>query len=186
MTDSKAKKSLSPRRTGMTHGVRAFVYSGRLPSGRAYKRAMKEVSRTRDLLVAKYGGDKIEPDVLMMIDSAAKAMMIQELCTLYIKKVGVLRRDSLNLGNLELHSVLAHSFVSYSNLTRLSLEAAARLAGSHEQAPDVMAYINAYDQAKADSKDQDAKEEEAKVEEIARPGAGATSCEIPGKGETKE
>jgi hypothetical protein len=89
---------------------------------------MKEVSLVRERLITKYGGDKIEPDVLAMVDSAAKAMMIQELCTIYIKRAGIMRKDSLNAGNLELHSVLAKSYASYANLVRLSLEAAARLA----------------------------------------------------------
>jgi len=126
-------KPIVPRRTGMTHGVRAFVDSGKLPSGRLYRRAMKAVSLVRERLVAKYGGDKIEPDVLAMVDSAAKAMMIQELCTIYIKRAGILRRDSLDAGNLELHSVLAKSYASYANLVRLSLEAAARLADRKQE-----------------------------------------------------
>jgi hypothetical protein len=118
----------------MIHGVRAFIDSGKIPSGRQYRRAMKEVNLTRDRLIIKYGGDKIEPDVLAMVDTAAKAMMIQELCTLYIKRAGILRRDSLDKGDMELHSVLAKSYASYANLVRLSLEAAARLADRKQQA----------------------------------------------------
>jgi hypothetical protein len=112
---------------------------------------MKEVSLIRDRLVAKYGGDRIEPDVLAMVDSAAKAMMVQELCSLYIKRYGILRRDSLNEGNLELHSVLAKSFASYANLARLSLEAAARLAGIRveQNEPDILTYIKTFDAQKA-------------------------------------
>lgn len=150
MTDLIDKPKFS-RRTGMTHGVRAFVDGNRLPSGRAYRRAMKEVSLIRDRLVAKYGGDKIEPNVLVKTGSAAKSMMAQKLCVLYIKKSGILRRDSLDQGNLELHSVLAKSFASYSNLTRLSLKAAARLAGQAPigaNVPDVLTYIASYDTAK--------------------------------------
>lgn len=142
MTKTTDKPAL-PRKTGMTHGVRAFVDSGKLPSGRLYRRAMKEVSATRERLITKYGGDKIEPDVLAMVDTAAKAMMIQELCTIYIKRAGVMRKDSLNAGNLELHSVLAKSYASYANLVRLSLEAAARLADrkpSDAGVEDVLAY----------------------------------------------
>jgi len=127
-------KPILPRQAGMTHGVRAFVDSGKLPSGRLYRRAMKDVSLVRERLIVKYGGDKIEPDVLAMVDSAAKAMMIQELCTIYIKRAGILRKDSLDAGNLELHSVLAKSYASYANLVRLSLEAAARLADREPQA----------------------------------------------------
>ena len=150
MTDLIEKPKFS-RRTGMTHGIRAFVDGNRLPSGRAYKRAMKEVSLKLDRLVVKYGGDKIQPDVLVMLEGAAKAMVVQELCSLYIKKTGILRRDSLDQGNLELHSVLAKSYASYSNLVRLNLEAAARLAGIRleQSEPDVMAYITAFDAQKA-------------------------------------
>jgi len=129
MTD----KPAIPRKTGMTHGVRAFVDSGKLPSGRLYRRAMKDVSLIRERLIVKYGGDKIEPDVLAMVDTAAKAMMVQELCTIYIKRAGILRKDSLDAGNLELHSVLAKSYASYANLVRLSLEAAGRLADRKQQ-----------------------------------------------------
>jgi len=175
MTETTDKPAI-PRKTGMTHGIRAFVDSGKLPSGRAYRRAMKEVSLIRDRLVAKYGGDKIEPDVEAMVDSAAKAMMVQELCSLYIKRYGILRRDSLNQGNLELHSVLAKSFASYANLARLSLEAAARLAGIRveQNEPDIMTYIKTFDAEKAT---QDAK---AGAE---RPvAASADGPECPGEG----
>ena len=149
MTETTDKPAI-PRKTGMTHGIRAYIDSGKLPSGRAYRRAVKEISLIRNRLVAKYGGDKIEPDVLVMIESAAKSMMVQELCSLYIKRAGILRRDSLNDGNLELHSVLARSYVSYANLTRLSLEAAARLAGIRIELnePDVLTYIKAFDAQK--------------------------------------
>ena len=145
-------KPVIPRQTGMTHGVRAFVDSGKLPSGRLYRRAMKEVSQVRERLVAKYGGDKIEPDVLAMVDSAAKAMMVQELCTLYIERAGILRRDSLDAGNMELHSVLAKSYASYANLVRLNLEAAARLADRKPGpiVPDILTIVAEIDAEKAE------------------------------------
>jgi hypothetical protein len=172
----KTGKSIIPRKTGMTHGIRAFIDSGKLPSGRAYRRAMKEVSLERDRLVAKYGGEKIEPDVLMMVDSSAKAAMVQELCLLYIKKYGILRRDSLNQGNLELHSVLARSFASYANLTRLSLEAAARLADrkTRESEPDILTYIKTFDAEK------EAQEAKAGAEQAVAASADGPEC--PGKG----
>ena len=65
-------KPAVPRQTGMTHGVRAIADSGKLPSGRQYRWAMKEVSQVRERLITKYGGDKIEPDVLAMVDSAVE------------------------------------------------------------------------------------------------------------------
>ncbi|MCJ7589041.1 MAG: hypothetical protein MUQ00_14250 [Candidatus Aminicenantes bacterium] len=68
MTD----KPAVPRQTEMTHGVRAIADLGKLPSGRQYPPAMKEVSAARERLIAKYGGDKIELDVLAMVDSAAE------------------------------------------------------------------------------------------------------------------
>jgi hypothetical protein len=150
MTKTTDKPTI-PRKTGMTHGVAAYVNTGRLPSGRAYRRAMKEVSLIRDRLVAKYGGDKIEPDVLALVDSAAKAMMVQELCSLYIRRAGILREDSLAAGNLELHSVLAKSYASYANLTRLNLEAAARLADRKQPdiTPGIVAWAEEFDAQKA-------------------------------------
>ena len=163
-------KPIVPRRTGMTHGVRAFVDSGKLPSGRLYRRAMKDVGLVRERLVAKYGGDKIEPDVLAMVDSAAKAMMIQELCTIYIKRAGILRKDSLDAGNLELHSVLAKSYVSYANLVRLSLEAAARLA---DRKP-LDAELTVLDVIAEFDKDKAAKAAEAGKTALLRPVEGKT------------
>jgi hypothetical protein len=151
-------KPAVPRKMGMTHGVQAFVNSGKLPSGRLYRRAMKDVALTREKLVAKYGGDKIEPDVLAMVDSAAKAMMVQELCTIYIKRAGILRKDSLDAGNLELHSVLAKSYASYANLVRLNLEAAARLADrkADKAEPDILTFVAEFDRQKAEKASQKA------------------------------
>lgn len=143
-----ANKPDIPRQTGMTHGVWAFVEGNRLPSGRQYRRAMKDVSQIRERLAAKNGGEKIEPDVLKKIDSAAESMTVQELCGSYIKKGGILRRDFLDQGKPELHSVLVKSFTSYSNLTRLSLKAAVRQAPVGANVPDVLTYIASYDIAK--------------------------------------
>ena len=65
-------KPAVPRQTEMTHGVRAIADSGKLPSGRQYRPAMKEVCAARERLIAKYGGDKIELDVLAIVDSAVE------------------------------------------------------------------------------------------------------------------
>jgi hypothetical protein len=176
MTKTTDKPTI-PRKTGMTHGVAAYVNTGRLPSGRAYRRAMKEVSVTRGRLIAKYGGDKIEPDVLALVDSAAKAMMVQELCSLYIKRAGILRQDSLIQGNLELHSVLAKSYASYANLTRLNLEAAARLADRKQPdiTPDIVTWAEEFDAQKA--------AQEAQAGPVCGVAASADGPECPKTGE---
>jgi hypothetical protein len=110
------------------HGIIGFLNTGKLPSGRAWKRAQEEVSELRLALIAQFGGPAIKPAVLALVESAIEGLMIQRLASLYVKKAGILRRDSLKDGNLELHSILSGQFISYANLVRLNLESAARLA----------------------------------------------------------
>ena len=117
------------KKTGMKHGVYAYLKQGKLPSGRAWKRAQREISQLREALIAQYGGESIRPDVLSLLESAIEGLMIQRLSSLYVKKAGIMRRDSMRRGDLQLHSVLSGQFISYANLVRLNLEAAARLAG---------------------------------------------------------
>lgn len=134
-----------------THGVRAYLNSGKLPSGRAWKKVQAEVSELRLALIEQYGGDKIQPAVLALIESAIEGLMIQRLSSLYVKKAGILRRDSLKAGDLCLHSILSGQFVSYANLVRLNLEAAARLAAQRgpEAAPTIAEIIREVDAEKA-------------------------------------
>ena len=111
------------------HGIQAYLSTGKLPSGRAWKREEAKVAALRRALVEQYGGEAgIRPDVLSLIESAVEGLMIQRLATLYVKKAGIMRRDSLKNGDLCLHSILSGQFISYANLVRLNLEAAARLA----------------------------------------------------------
>ncbi len=128
------------KKTKRKHGVYAFLASGELPSGRAWKRTQREVAGIRLQLIEQYGGEKIKPSVLALIDSAVEGLMIQRLAGLYIKRAGILRGDSLAKGNLELHAILSGQFISYANLVRLNLESAARLAGQKE-APDAVPTI---------------------------------------------
>jgi len=122
-----------PART--KHGIRAYLNTGKLPSGRAWKRIQAEIVKLRADLIRQYGGESIRPDVAAMIESAIEGLTIQRLASLYVRKAGILRRDSLKDGNLELHSILSGQFVSYANLVRLNLEAAARLAGQKGPEP---------------------------------------------------
>lgn len=110
------------------HGVYAYLASGKLPSGRSWKKTQAQVLKLREDLIKQYGGDKIRPTVLALIESAIEGLTIQRLAGLYVKKAGILRVDSLGRGNRELHSILSGQFISYANLVRLNLEAAARLA----------------------------------------------------------
>jgi hypothetical protein len=129
----------------LRHGVYAYLDKGKLPSGRAWKRIQEEISRLRKELIDQYGGpEKIQPAVLCLLESAIEGLTIQKLSTLYVKKAGILRRDSLKDGDLSLHSVLSGQFISYANLVRLNLEAAARLADRKPQGEvieDVLAYV---------------------------------------------
>lgn len=123
------------KKTKTKHGVYAFLVSGKLPSGRAWKRTQADVSKIRLALIEQYGGEKIQPAVLALVESAIEGLMIQRLSSLYIKRAGILRGDSLMKGNLELHSILSGQFISYANLVRLNLESAARLAKGAAEGP---------------------------------------------------
>jgi hypothetical protein len=122
------------KRTARKHGVYAYLVSGKLPSGRAWKRTQADVAAIRKALIERYGGDKIQPDVLALVESAVEGLTVQRLAGLYVKKAGILRADSLAKGNLELHSILSGQFIAYGNLVRLNLESAARLAA--QRAPE--------------------------------------------------
>jgi len=120
------------------HGVYALLDKGKLPSGRAWKREQKKISDLREAMIEQYGGKDIKPDVLALIESAIEGLLIQRLATVYVRKVGIMRRDSLKRGDLQLHSVLSGQFISYANLVRLNLEAAARLASQNHTGPTMM------------------------------------------------
>jgi hypothetical protein len=147
-----AAGAAKPTRNRPTHGVQAYLKGGRLPSGRAWKRAQVEIEALRQALLRQYGGDAIKPDVAALVESAIEALTVQRLSSLYVKKAGILRRDSLRHGVFELHPVLAGQFLAYHNAVRLNLEAAARLAkgraeGTGETLADI---IRESDQAAAE------------------------------------
>jgi len=149
----------------LKHGVYAYLDKGKLPSGRAWLRVQAEISSLRKALIEEYGGvEKIQPSVLCLIESAIEGLTIQKLSTMYVKKAGILRQDSLKHGDLALHSVLSGQFISYANLVRLNIEAAARLADrkAPEGEPDVLTFVAEFDREKA--------EQEAR-EAAKRPGA---------------
>jgi hypothetical protein len=110
------------------HGIYAYLDGGKLPSGRVWKRELAKLNRTREDLILEFGGERIKPSVRALVESAMEALTIQRLSLLYIKRGGIIRRDSLRKGNLQLHDVLSGQFISYGNAVRLNLEAAARMA----------------------------------------------------------
>jgi hypothetical protein len=95
----------------LKHGIVSFLKTGAIPSGRAFRRVQKEVSDLRLALVEQYGGDKIKPDVLAMLEGAIEALSVEKLCALYVKRAGILRRDCLKDGNLALHDVLGKHYI---------------------------------------------------------------------------
>jgi hypothetical protein len=133
----------SPRkakgRRGLKHGVAAYLKTGAIPSGRAFRRVQKEITQIREDLFGspKYGGPgKISPDVRAILEGAIGGLTVEKLCTLYVKRAGILRLDSLAVGNLALHDVLGRHYVAFANLVRLNLEAAARLAAQGQGKQD--------------------------------------------------
>jgi hypothetical protein len=153
---------------GLKHGTYAYLAGGKLPSGRAWKRVQAEISTLRAELIKQYGGDKIQPSVLCLLESAIEGLTIQKLSTLYVKKAGILRRDALKDGDLSLHSVLSGQFISYANLVRLNLEAAARLADRKPMDPgaeDVLTYAaRVYPEDKPPAQEDAEKRPESDVE----------------------
>lgn len=145
------------KRTRPKHGVQSYLATGRLPSGRAWKQTQVEIGRLREDLIRQFGGDEIKPAVLALVESAIEGLTIQRLSALYVKKAGIMRRDSLKRGDLQLHSVLSGQFISYANLVRLNLEAAARLAAQPDPAgpaptlAEIVAEVDAEEAAKASS-----------------------------------
>lgn len=123
------------RKTRPKHGAYTYLEKHHLPSGRAWKRAQAGISELREGLIAQYGGKDIQPAVLALIESAIEGLTIQRLSSLYVSKAGIMRQDALQRGDLQLHSVLSGQFISYANLVRLNIEAAARLAGRGQAEP---------------------------------------------------
>jgi hypothetical protein len=148
--------AVGPTGAKAKHGVQAYLKGGRLPSGRAWRRAQAEIDKLRLDLVRQYGGPLIRPDVAALVESAIEALTVQRLSALYIRKAGLFRRDSLNNGALELHPVLSGQFLAYHNAVRLNLESAARLAGQKPPEPTTLtleAYVAAKDAEKAQARE---------------------------------
>lgn len=140
---------------GKKHGVRLYERTGRLPSGRAWKRTEAEISAFREAVLSdpKYGGPgRIAPDVRAILLGAVDCIAIQKLGMLYVKRAGVMRLDELARGNLELHSVLSKQLLGYLNTARLNLTAAAALAAQKQPEgpiPTIAEIIQEHDRAEA-------------------------------------
>jgi hypothetical protein len=141
------------RKTRPKHGAWAYLDKHHLPSGRAWKRVEAEISALRQALIVQYGGENIQPAVLALIESAIEGLTIQRLSSLYVNKAGIMRQDAIHRGDLQLHSVLSGQFISYANLVRLNLEAAARLAkgGRADNAPTPFEIAAEIDAAKEEA-----------------------------------
>ncbi|MEN6560114.1 MAG: hypothetical protein ABFD52_04990 [Acidobacteriota bacterium] len=147
------------KKAGTKHGIRGLEKRGQvpmnLPSARSWKRTQARVREIYAAVRQRYGGDQIPADVEVLIAGAHDARLIRELGMLYVKRAGVMRGDSLAKGNLEMHSVLCDQLVAYSNLERLNLEAAARLAS--QKLPEgpiltIAEIIREHDQAEAQAR----------------------------------
>lgn len=139
MPKSNADKALAAAESGakkpakrQSHGIYSYLNSGKLPSGRAYKRAQRQIDELRKQLIEMYGGEEnIRPDIRILVEGAITSATIQLLCQTYLKKSGIFRQDSLKQGDLALHSVLQKGFSTYAALGMRQLETAA-WAGLYE------------------------------------------------------
>jgi hypothetical protein len=123
----------------LKHGVYGYLTTGAVPmpiaSSRSAKRALRYVRDLYRRIHDRLGGDAIPPEVEALVGAAHHARTISELGMTYVKKAGIMRRDSIRRGDLELHSVLSRQLVAYANLERLNLMAAFELAGRKNSAP---------------------------------------------------
>jgi hypothetical protein len=138
-----------PSATGGKHYLYSWVTRKALPSGRAFVRIRRELSKLRGELIERYGGNKITPEAVILIDSVIEALGVQKLQGLYIRKAGIIRQDSLKAGNLELHSILGKNWISYANVVRQNLLALQDLKLTDEKVPDITSYIAEFDAQKA-------------------------------------
>jgi hypothetical protein len=148
------------------HYLYTWVRHKALPSGRAFAAIMRELSRLRGELIAQYGGEKVSPEAIILIDSVIEALGVGKLMGLYVRKAGIMRRDSLKAGNLELHSILGKNWISYANVVRQGLLALRELGGVKEEGLlDLGQYIAAVDAKKVEGGGDNGKNEGGQEDE---------------------
>jgi hypothetical protein len=156
-----------PAATGH-HYLYSWVSKKSLPSRWAFKVIRQELGRMRADLIAEYGGDKVSPQAIILIDSVVEALGVQKLQGLYIRKAGIIRQDSLKAGNLELHSMLGRSWVAYANVVRQGLMALKELGGLHDERGLTPAELAEAINVEAAAKGQDAQDDAGASQEGAR------------------
>ncbi|MEN6560671.1 MAG: hypothetical protein ABFD52_07845 [Acidobacteriota bacterium] len=137
MTEKAKNEAVELAKKGrVRHGIISWIDNKRVPSGRAFTQVRKDLQRLRDELIERHGGpDKITPEAAMLVESLIEAQGVIKLATLYIRKAGVLRQDSLKHGALELHPILGKSLIAYTNTIRqncLALETLRQAKGKGE------------------------------------------------------
>jgi len=159
--------------------VKPYLYSWvsrkTMPSGRSFTKIRRELSQLRCELIGRYGGDKVSPEAITLIDSVIEALGVQKLMGLYIRQAGIIRRDSLKQGNLELHAALGKNWVSYANVVRQNLMALKELRRIGEPEPpiDALAYIEAVDAVRRPGDEPDGEKNAPGVTQERRSGPGA-------------
>jgi hypothetical protein len=101
------------------HGIKGYLNSDRLPSGRSRKRVQREVVKIREALVEQYGGaEKFQPAIQALVEPAIEGLITKRLSGLYVKKAGIFWADGPAKGKFELHLILGGQFISYAKLVR--------------------------------------------------------------------
>lgn len=124
----------APGRHLTRSGIYSWVNSKRLPRGRTFVKILKELSILREDLIQQYGGEKILPDVLILVDSAIEALGVQKLLGLYVRKYGVIDEESAKAGRLELNPILGKNWISFANTVRQALLALRELTAIRKEA----------------------------------------------------
>jgi hypothetical protein len=121
----------------------------------------------RNEMIERYGGDKVAPEAVILIDGTIEALGVQKLQGLYIRKAGIIRQDSLKAGNLELHSILGKNWISYANVVRQNLLALQTLKLTNEdEGLDLKTYLEKnYPDKEEEKAGDEGSQEEARPEE---------------------
>ncbi|MEN6560125.1 MAG: hypothetical protein ABFD52_05045 [Acidobacteriota bacterium] len=109
-----------PRKNAKT-GLYSWVNSKRLPKARSFQKTRRELAIYRDDLIREYGGEKISPQALALVDATCEAMAVVKILGCYTRQFGVIDSHAAKHGTLSLTPLLSKSWVSYQNLIRQNI-----------------------------------------------------------------
>lgn len=171
-----------PRKYAHT-SLYSWVNSKRLPKGRAFQKVRRELAAYRLELIAEYGGERISPQALALVDATVEAMGVVKILGLYTRQFGVINSQAAKRGSLELTPLLSRSWLGYQNMIRQNIAQLEELHKNRgrddENVIPLERYIEIRDREIAAEKAARVAPEESRD----APGGQADATEGPDKGE---